>query len=111
MDGQKWFEGVEDFRLNRRKKHERVDMLVIALCAIVSGADDFEEIEAYGRGKATCLSSFLALPTGIPSHLSEWSVANRSNSIDVPDFTAGSWEKNPPVDITLRGVGSTKVRV
>ncbi|MDQ4139575.1 MAG: acetylgalactosaminidase, partial [Bacteroidota bacterium] len=43
--------------------------------------------------------------------LSEWSVANRSNSIDVPDFTAGSWEKNPPVDITLRGGGSTKVRV
>ncbi|MDQ3291091.1 MAG: Gfo/Idh/MocA family oxidoreductase, partial [Bacteroidota bacterium] len=35
--------------------------------------------------------------------LSEWSVANRSNSINVPDFTAGSWEKNPPVDITLRG--------
>ena len=43
--------------------------------------------------------------------LSEWSVANRSNSIDVPDFTAGAWQKNPPVDITLRGGGSTKVKV
>ncbi|WP_296698791.1 Gfo/Idh/MocA family oxidoreductase [Algoriphagus sp.] len=37
------------------------------------------------------------------SPLSEWSVANRSNSIDVPDFTGGSWKNNKPVPITLRG--------
>ncbi|MBN3583646.1 Gfo/Idh/MocA family oxidoreductase [Algoriphagus aestuarii] len=37
------------------------------------------------------------------SPLSEWSVANRSNSIDVPDFTGGSWKTNKPVPITLRG--------
>jgi hypothetical protein len=43
--------------------------------------------------------------------LSEWSVANRSNSIDVPDFTAGSWQQNRPVDITLRGGGTTMVKV
>ncbi|MCC5936520.1 MAG: Gfo/Idh/MocA family oxidoreductase [Lunatimonas sp.] len=43
--------------------------------------------------------------------LSEWSVANRSNSIDVPDFTAGSWQSNKPVDITLAGGGTTGVRV
>lgn len=43
--------------------------------------------------------------------LSEWSVANRSNSIDVPDFTAGSWVKNKPADMTLRGGGTTLVRV
>jgi predicted dehydrogenase len=43
--------------------------------------------------------------------LSEWSVANRSNSIDVPDFTAGSWKINTPVDITLAGGGTTGVRV
>jgi predicted dehydrogenase len=41
--------------------------------------------------------------------LSEWSVANRSNSIDVPDFTAGAWMKNKPVDISLSGGGTTKV--
>lgn len=45
------------------------------------------------------------------SPLSEWSVANRSNSIDVPDFTAGNWKTNKPVDITLKGGGNTKVRV
>lgn len=45
------------------------------------------------------------------SPLSEWSVANRSNSIDVPDFTAGSWKTNKQVDITLAGGGTTGVRV
>ncbi len=41
--------------------------------------------------------------------LSEWSVANRSNSINVPDFTGGSWKTNQPVDIKLEKGGSTKV--
>lgn len=36
------------------------------------------------------------------SPLSEWSVTNRSNSIDVPDFTAGNWKNNAPVPVTLR---------
>jgi len=45
------------------------------------------------------------------SPLSEWSVAHRSNSIDVPDFTGGSWKTNKPVEITLKGGGTTKVIV
>lgn len=43
--------------------------------------------------------------------LSEWSVANRSDSIDVPDFTAGSWKTNTPVNLTLEGGGTTGVTV
>ena len=43
--------------------------------------------------------------------LSEWSVANRSNSIDVPDFTSGSWKNNKPVNISLDGGGTTQVRM
>ena len=43
--------------------------------------------------------------------LSEWSVANRSNSIDVPDFTNGAWKTNTPVDITLSQGGTTGVRI
>jgi predicted dehydrogenase len=42
--------------------------------------------------------------------LSEWSVAHRSNSIDVPDFTCGSYKTNIPVDITLSKGGNTGVR-
>ncbi len=43
--------------------------------------------------------------------LSEWSVKNRSNSIDVPDFTAGAWKKNQPLDIELKQGGNTKVKI
>ena len=43
--------------------------------------------------------------------LSESSVANRSNSIDIPDFTAGDWKTNAPVDISLQKGGTTKVIV
>lgn len=42
--------------------------------------------------------------------LSEWSVSNRSNSIDIPDFTGGSWKTNKPVEQTLTGGGNTGVK-
>jgi hypothetical protein len=41
--------------------------------------------------------------------LSEWSVANRSQSIDVPDFTCGSWKTNKPHGINLETGGTTQV--
>jgi len=41
--------------------------------------------------------------------LSEWSVANRSQSIDVPDFTCGSWKTNTPHDINIEKGGTTRV--
>lgn len=68
MELGRFFAGVPDFRLNRCKKHDLVDILVIALLGIVSGADDFEEIEAYGKRKEPFLRTFLALANGIPSH-------------------------------------------
>lgn len=42
--------------------------------------------------------------------LSEYSVANRSKSVDVPDFTNGAWKTNAPVELTLKGGGTTGVR-
>lgn len=42
--------------------------------------------------------------------LSEKSVANRSRSIDIPDFTRGAWKTNQPVSLTLEGGGNTQVR-
>ena len=42
--------------------------------------------------------------------LSEWSVANRSNSIQIPDFTCGAYKSNQPVDINLTQGGNTGVR-
>jgi len=42
--------------------------------------------------------------------LSEKSVANRSNSVDVPDFTRGAWKTNKPLELTLKGGGTTGVK-
>ena len=42
--------------------------------------------------------------------LSEKSVVNRSNSIDIPDFTAGAWKNNRPVDLSLAQGGNTPVK-
>ncbi len=42
--------------------------------------------------------------------LSEWSVAHRSDSIDIPDFTRGSYKTNSPVDLTLFGGGTTGIK-
>ena len=42
--------------------------------------------------------------------LSEWSIANGSKPIDIPDFTRGAWKTNKPVELTLKGGGNTKVR-
>ncbi len=44
------------------------------------------------------------------SPLSEWPVANRSNSIDMPDFTGGSWKRNMPVDHSVKS-SNTKFRL
>lgn len=41
--------------------------------------------------------------------LSEWSVKNRSASIDVPDFTGGSWQQNELIDLELAKGGNTKI--
>lgn len=68
MDWQTFFSGVPDFRLERCKKHRLVDILFIALCAIVGGADDFGEIEAFGKRKEPFLRGFIPLTNGIPSH-------------------------------------------
>lgn len=43
--------------------------------------------------------------------LSEWSIANRSNSIDVPDFTNGAWKQNKELSLSLSGRGNTKANL
>jgi predicted transposase YbfD/YdcC len=59
---------MPDPRIERNKKHQLVDILFIAICAIISGADNWVEIEAFGNAKIEWLGRFLELPNGIPSH-------------------------------------------
>jgi predicted transposase YbfD/YdcC len=62
------FEGVEDPRSAGRIEHLLIDILVITICAVICGAEDWGEIAEYGLAKQSWLETFLDLPNGIPSH-------------------------------------------
>lgn len=62
------FADVPDPRVERTRLHALLDILVIAICATICGADDFVAIAAWGRAKEDWLRQRLALPNGIPSH-------------------------------------------
>ncbi len=72
---------------------------------------DWRLIDCLRNGIALDQDVYDAALWSVIAPLSEWSVANRSNSIDVPDFTNGAWKTNVPVDITLSKGGTTGVRV
>ena len=63
----KHFTDIKDPRVERTKKHQLPDILVIAILAIIGGAQGWEEIENYGISKQKWLKEFLELPNGIPS--------------------------------------------
>src|SRR5947209_13820985 len=62
------FGSMPDPRIDRCKHHKLIDIITIAICAVISHADGWTDIEAYGRAKETFLRQFLELPNGIPSH-------------------------------------------
>ena len=62
------FVGLDDPRTSSRCDHQLVDILVIAVCAVIACTESWEDIELYGRSKQAWLKTFLALPNGIPSH-------------------------------------------
>lgn len=62
------FAALPDPRRERRRLHRLLDLLAIAICAVVAGCDDWVEVAAYGRKKLDWLKTFLPLPNGIPSH-------------------------------------------
>ena len=61
------FEEVEDPRLERTRLHRLSDILVVALCGVICGADSWTEIELFGKAKFDWLRTFLELGHGIPS--------------------------------------------
>jgi predicted transposase YbfD/YdcC len=63
-----YFADLPDPRIDRTKKHGLTDILVIALCAVIAGADSWDEVERFGQAKEGWLRRFLDLPNGIPSH-------------------------------------------
>ena len=62
------FRTLEDPRIERTKKHLLLDILVIALCTLLTGGEGFQDMALFGKSKQAWLQTFLALPHGIPAH-------------------------------------------
>ena len=62
------FASVQDPRIERSKRHKLIDIIIIAICAVICGADDWVAIERFGQAKLEWFQTFLELPNGIPSH-------------------------------------------
>lgn len=62
------FNDLGDPRIDRTKHHRLLDIIAIAICGVICGADNWVDLELFGRSKEEWLKRFLALPNGIPSH-------------------------------------------
>jgi predicted transposase YbfD/YdcC len=73
----KYFAKLKDPRRRHRRLHPLQAIIVIALCAVIAGAQDWQEIETFGHKRRAWLRRFLSLPHGIPSHDTFERVFNR----------------------------------
>lgn len=62
------FSKLTDPRIDRTKEHLLIDIVTVAICAMICGADNWVAMETYGKSKKEWLKQFLELPNGIPSH-------------------------------------------
>jgi predicted transposase YbfD/YdcC len=62
------FTALNDPRIERTKRHPLLGIVFIAVCALLSGANDFVGMEKFGKAKRDWLKKYLELPNGIPSH-------------------------------------------
>ena len=96
------FQSLEDPRIERSRKHRLIDILVIALCTLLSGGEGFQDMELFGKSKCAWLQTFLALPHGIPSHDTFGRV-----SASIPDvFRSAFWPGRRPSHSSPRGHSS-----
>lgn len=76
----------DDPRVDRTKEHHLLDVVAIAICAVICGADSWVAVEECGNAKHAWLRSFLALPNGIASHDTFGRVFA---ALDAPQFQQG----------------------
>ena len=63
-----FFSVLEDPRPDHTRRHKPIDIMTIAICGVICGADSWVELEQFGKSKEEWLKGFLELPNGIPSH-------------------------------------------
>jgi predicted transposase YbfD/YdcC len=62
------FADLQDPRVERTRRHKLLDIVVLAICGVICGADDWVSIQEFGEAKLEWFQKFLELPNGIPSH-------------------------------------------
>ena len=62
------FKSLKDPRIHRNKKHKLVDIIILSILAVLSGAESYDSIALYGKENYEFLRQFLELRNGIPSH-------------------------------------------
>ena len=72
-----YFSELPDPRLDRRKRHSRMDILFIAVCAVICGATSFVDMADFGKAKIDWFKERLELEYGIPSQESSKNVSVR----------------------------------
>ena len=64
----RYFAELPDPRMNRTRRHILGDIVALAICAVICGADGWAQVAQFGRCKEKWFKTFLHLPNGIPSH-------------------------------------------
>jgi predicted transposase YbfD/YdcC len=94
------FGDLTDPRVDRTKLHKLLDILVIAICAVIAGADNWEDVEEFGKARLAWFQTFLELPNGIPSHDTFTRVFAR---LDPEQFQSGFISWMSAVSIVIGG--------
>lgn len=95
------FAQVEDPRIERTKQHRLRDILILATCGVICGAEGWVEIEEFGKAKEAFFKEWLDLPNGIPSHDTFGRVFGL---IDPKQFEAGFVQWVRGISKTVKGV-------
>ena len=116
LGDEKWI-SEEEFKKIQEQYQPPIIKRVGELAKQVDGHDgmdflmDWRTIDCLRNGLPVDMDVYDAALWSAIAPLSEQSVANRSKSIDIPDFTGDSWKTNKPVDISLEKGGNTKLKL
>lgn len=99
----RYFRKVQDPRRRHLRQHLLIDLLVMAICAVICGANDWQEVVTFAQKREAWLRGFLSLPNGIPSHDTFERVFDR---IDPQAFQAGfaDWLADVCADLNVKHI-------
>ncbi len=95
------FAQVEDPRVERTKRHRLRDIIILAICGVICGAEGWAEIEEFGKAKEAWFTELLNLPNGIPSHDTFGRVFAL---LDPKQFEASFFQWVQGISTTVKGV-------